>query len=145
MKLLTKSYLGKLTKTMAKVEFSQDKLTVEPLADGKGELNFPVPFSCYKFINVNLSAKKTGSVDGIAKIGVSYIRRGAPFGPKNGEIGFISIKGDGYNHYSFHFLIPFGVDEAFVTLRLEGGAGVSVIDLDASVDFAPKKEEASEE
>ena len=71
MKLLTKSYLGKLTKTMAKVEFSQDKLTVEPLADGKGELNFPVPFSCYKFINVNLSAKKTGSEDGLAKIGVS--------------------------------------------------------------------------
>lgn len=143
MKLLTKSQVGKLNKTSAKVEFMQDKLTVEPLSGGKGRLDFPVPFSCYKFINVDLSAKKSGLEDGVAKIGVSFIRRGVAFGPKEGEKGFIEISGEGYKHYKLHFLIPFGVDEAYVTIILSGGASIQLIDLDVSVDFAIKKDEGA--
>ena len=52
MKLLTKSQVGKLNKTSAKVEFMQDKLTVEPLSGGKGRLDFPVPFSPTKKVTL---------------------------------------------------------------------------------------------
>lgn len=144
MKLLTKTNLNKADKSKAKVDFSQDKLVVNPLDGGKGELSFSLPFSCFKFINVDLSAKKTTEF-GSAKIGVTYIRRGVPFGPKSGEQGFIPITGDGYKHYELHFLIPFGVDEAMVTVVVEGGASLSILDLAADVSFVAKTSEGGVE
>lgn len=144
MKLLTKTNLSKVDKSKAKIDFSQDKLVVNPLGSGNGELNFPLPFSCFKFINVDLSAKKTTEL-GSAKIGVTFVRRGVPFGPKGGEQGFIPITGDGYKHYELHFLIPFGVDEAFVTVMVEGGAALSVLELTADVSFTARTGEGGVE
>lgn len=134
MNLLTKSAMGKTDKSAAKTEYSPGKLTVFPTNSGKASLSFPLSFSCYKTVSLTIVAKKTLEKSGSATVGVTFLRRGNIFGP-SGTKGRIELCGDNYKEYKLHFFIPFGVDEAFVTLCSDGGTGISVLALDAEVGF----------
>ncbi len=134
MNLLTKSAMGKADKSAAKTEYSPGKLTVFPTDNGKASLSFPLSFSCYKTISLTVVAKKTLEKTGSATVGVTFLRRGNIFGP-SGTKGRIELCGDNYKEYKLHYFIPFGVDEAFVSFYSEGGAGISILALDAEVNF----------
>lgn len=132
MNFLTKSVFDKLDKSAAKVTLVADKLTVGPMIGGDAHVAFPLSFSCYKTVNLNIVAKKFGA--GNATFGVDFVRRGKKFCMSE-RMGKIEVDADNYTEYFTHFFIPFGVDEAYIVLECEGGASLSVLKMTASVDY----------
>lgn len=131
MKLLTKSIVDKMDKSSAKIEFLHGKLTVQPHFTGACKLRFPVSFTPYKTLHISAVAKKFGSEQAKAYIGTLFYRRGALF-CRDENIGKISVSGDNYVEYKLRYFIPFGVDEAYVTVDCEGGAVVSLLSLEVT-------------
>lgn len=128
MNLLTKSCVEKLDKKSAIAELSHGKLSIVPMADGFFRLRFAFTFTPYKTACISAVAKKFGPAESEAVIGVEFFRRGKLF-CTDAERGMVIINEDNYTEYKLRYFIPFGVDEAFVTVKGRGGASVSMLAL----------------
>lgn len=133
MNLLTRAVVSKLINDNAKTEFSCGKLSVSPSFNGTCTVRFPIMFTPYKTVGVEAVAKKFGPETGYAAIGIELKRNGAFF-CRDARMGKFLLDGDNYRQYNLRFFIPFGVNEAYITLECERGATVSVLSLSSQTD-----------
>ena len=133
MNLLTRAVVSKLISDNAKTEFSCGKLSVSPSFNGTCTVRFPIMFTPYKTVGVEAVAKKFGPETGYAAIGIELKRNGAFF-CRDARMGKFLLDGDNYRQYNLRFFIPFGVNEAYITLECERGATVSVLSLSSQTD-----------
>ena len=130
MNLLTRSVVEKLDTRTAEIEFSRGKISVSPAYAGTGTLRFPITFTPYKTVTVEAVAKRFGPESGRATMGIELKRRGQLM-CRDTETGGVLLDGENYREYKLRYFIPFGADEAYVTLNIERGATVSLLGLTA--------------
>lgn len=127
MNLLSRSCLAKLDKTEVKVAAERGKVTATAQLFGAGTLKFPLNFRPFEVIEVEAVAKMFGGDCSRAVMSAEYFRRGEKFCPED-KGGYLADK-DNYLEQKMRFFVPFGADEAYLKLTLEGGASVSFLTL----------------
>lgn len=127
MNLLSRSCLAKIDKTEVKVAAERGKITATAQLFGAGKLKFPLNFRPFEIIEVEAVAKLFGGESSRAVMSAEYFRRGEKFCPD--DKGGYFVDKDNYTEQKMRFFVPFGVDEAYFTLTLEGGASVSFLTL----------------
>ncbi len=142
MNLLTRSVVEKLDTRTAEIEFSRGKISVSPAYAGTGTLRFPITFTPYKTVTVEAVAKRFGPESGRATMGIELKRRGQLM-CRDTETGGVLLDGENYREYKLRYFIPFGADEAYVTLNIERGATVSLLGLTAETGAYAGEEEES--
>ena len=127
MNLLSRSCLAKLDKTEVKVAAERGKITATAQLFGAGTLKFPLNFRPFEVIEVEAVAKLFGGENSRAIMSAEYFRRGEKFCPD--DKGGYFVDKDNYLERKMRFFVPFGTDEAYFKLTLEGGASVSFLTL----------------
>lgn len=127
MNLLSRPSVEKLDKTEVNVRWERGKVTVSAGLLGCGKLRFPLNFKPFSVLSCSWVAKQFGLEQSSAVINVEYYRRGKPFGERTG--GYLVDK-DNYVESKALFFVPFGVDEAYLSLTFSGGASATFFSLE---------------
>lgn len=135
MNLLRKSSVEKLDVTEVKADWERGKTTFTARMFGGGTVRFPVNFKPFSVLCAEWMAKTLGGEPANAVINTEYYRRGERLGR---ECGGYAVDKDNYTENKAYFFVPFGADEAYLTVTLSGGASVAFFALTVdSVGAAP--------
>ena len=129
MNLLSRPSVEKLDKTEVNVRWERGKVTVSAGLLGCGKLRFPLNFKPFSVLVCSWVAKKFGPEQSGAVINAEYYRRGKRFGKSTG--GYLIDK-DNYVESKALFFVPFGVDEAYLSLTFSGGASATFFSLEVT-------------